>query len=346
MQLECWNIQGSSFHFGQHGLGQEQTMVTMPSDRLFAAMIAALAQTQGAQSVVEFCQPFMDGRPPFVFSSTFPYAGNVRFFPVPMLSRRVEEQDVDSKDLKRVGYISEGVFRDLLAGVSLAKLYDPKYLIQGKTILLNADDFKQLPRDLKSAQSRVWNIEQRPRVTLDRSSSTSNLFYIGQVNFAKKCGLWFVVHWLDASPAMKTTFTNLLNELGAAGFGAERSVGLGIATVSMTGSLILPDVTGAWVTLSRYLPKEDETAGFSHHNSAYSIKAVGGWVESPTNKGQRRIPLNLIEAGSVFGSKPVRSVPGQIVDVRPRYHENNDPLGHAVYRCGFALAVGLEGGTA
>jgi CRISPR/Cas system CSM-associated protein Csm4 (group 5 of RAMP superfamily) len=50
MQLECWNIQGASFHFGTHGLGQEQTMVTMPSDSLFGALVARLARTHGPGS--------------------------------------------------------------------------------------------------------------------------------------------------------------------------------------------------------------------------------------------------------------------------------------------------------
>ena len=99
------------------------------------------------------------------------------------------------------------------------------------------------------------------------------------------------------------------------------------------------------MTLSRYLPKEDEVSALGHDSTAYSIKAVGGWVDSPTNMGQRRKLVNLIEEGSVIGEKPPRDVPGQMVDVQPTYRSGSKPLGHEVYRNGFALAVGMEGGA-
>ncbi len=43
MQLESWTITGNGFHFGKHGLGQEQTYITMPSDSLFAALVSRMA---------------------------------------------------------------------------------------------------------------------------------------------------------------------------------------------------------------------------------------------------------------------------------------------------------------
>ncbi len=347
MQLECWSIQGTSFHFGQHGLGQEQTMVTMPSDSLFAALVARLARTKGAQAVDEFCKPFVDGVPPFVLSSTFPLAGDVRFFPVPMLARDSEDAGALSKKLKRIKYLSESAFRNVLAGKSLANIFDPNLLLQNEQILTSEADFKRLPKELQEPNACVWTVEQRPRVTLDRSSSTSNLFFIGQVRFASRCGLWFAAQWLENNDTKKKMFSNLLHELAAAGFGAERAVGMGMAEINPMKPLELPDAKNAWVTLSRYLPTKEETSALADDLSAYSIKPVGGWLDSPSNMGQRRRPVNLIEEGSVIGSKPLRPVPGQIVDVHPRYKTGDkilEPLGHAVYRCGFALAVGMEGG--
>jgi CRISPR-associated protein Csm4 len=349
MQLECWNIQGTSFHFGQHGLGQEQTMVTMPSDSLFAALVARMARTYGAQAVDQFCRPFTEGKPPFVLSSTFPFAGDVRFFPVPRVSNQsADEVGVQAKNLKRVQFVSEGVFRSILKGTSLAKLYDPKFILQNGLVHANSDDFKRLPAGLKSENSEVWKVEQRPRVTLDRSSSASNLFHIGQVRFADQCGLWFAVRWLTTDQELKNRFTNMLHELAESGFGAERAVGMGVATVHSAGILELPDAKSTWITLSRYLPTRGEMAALSDHASSYSIKHVGGWLDSPSNMGQRRRSVNLIEEGSVIGSHSGQPVPGQMVDVQPRYETDSgvtEPLGHKVYRCGFALAVGLEGGA-
>lgn len=345
MQLDCWNIQGKSFHFGSRGLGQEETMITMPSDSLFAALVARLARTEGSQAAAKFCSQFEKGQPPFVISSTYPYAGKIRFFPVPMLSRSGEVQGLAAKRLKSIDFVSEEIFRSLLKGEPLAKLYDEKYTLQKGSILVGKKDFEGLPTELNKQRGNVWFLDQRPRVTLDRANSTSSLFHIGQVHFAHECGLWFAVRWLNDDPTIKQKFSNMLRELALAGFGAERSVGLGVAEVSESGTLDLPDVKGAWVTLSRYLPKDDEMNALTNEGSAYSIRSVGGWLDSPVNMGQRRIPVNLIEEGSVIGAKLNDEVPGQMVDVRPRYKTGEDVLGHPVYRCGYALAIGMEGGT-
>jgi CRISPR-associated protein Csm4 len=132
MQLDCWNIQGEGFHFGRHGLGQEQSMAAMPSDSLFAALVAVLARTDGKEAVEKFCAPFTGENtdPPFVLSSTFPFAGTVRFLPVPMLSRGGEAQGVQAKKLKRVQFVSEEIFRSLLKGEALAKFFDEKLTLQ------------------------------------------------------------------------------------------------------------------------------------------------------------------------------------------------------------------------
>lgn len=347
MQLDCWNIRGPGFHFGRHGLGQEESMVSMPSDSLFAALAAVLARTKGVDAVAMFCEPFVgeNPEPPFALSSTYPFAGNVRFFPVPMRARGGEAQGVSAKKLKKVEFLSEGVFRSVLAGKPLADLFDEKWTLQDGKILANEADFKNLPAELQNPSARVWVAQSRPRVTLDRSSSASNLFHIGEVHFAKGCGLWFGVRWAKSDEARKRDLANMIHELAAAGFGAERTTGLGVAEVEESGTLDLPDAGKSWVTLSRYLPREDEMISIRDGKSAYAIKAVGGWLDSPKNMGQRRRQINLIEEGSVIGGDPQRLIPGRVADVRPSYATDADPLGHPVYRFGLALAVGMEGGA-
>jgi CRISPR type III-A-associated RAMP protein Csm4 len=123
MQIECWSIQGTSFHFGQHGIGQEETAVTLPSDSLFAALAARLARSQGAKAVEAFCRPFNEGRPPFVITSTFLRVGEVRFFPVPLRAKRgANTSNVDAKKLKKIEFVSEQIFKQLIAGTALEKL--------------------------------------------------------------------------------------------------------------------------------------------------------------------------------------------------------------------------------
>lgn len=350
MQLECWSIQGTSFHFGQHGLGQEETTSTMPSDSLFAALVARLARTRGSSAVEEFCQPFLDGKPPFVLSSTYPLAGNVRFFPVPLWGQRaVDVTSAQAKTIKKIRFVSESIFRQIIKGVSLAKIHGEARALQGGQVLVTEDEYKRLPAALQRRDSPLWRIQQNPHVTLDRSSSASNLYHVGKVHFAAECGLWFGARWFENNPSLKKLFKELLTDLADAGFGAERGVGLGAAQVKALDLLELPDAQTAWVTLSRYLPTADETGLLADEGTAYALKSVGGWLDSPVNLGQRRRPVNLLVEGSVIGAKTEKQTPGQMVDVRPKYKDGEgnelDPLGHAVYRCGFALAIGLEGGA-
>ncbi len=347
MQIECWSIQGNTFHFGQHGIGQEETAVTLPSDSLFAALVSRLARSQGVNAVEAFCRPFNEGRPPFVLSSTFLRAGDVRFFPVPLRAKRgANTSSVDAKKLKKIEFVSEQVFKQLIAGSALDTLYSGgKYLQNGK-LLLSSEEFKALPAAIKS-ETKIWEVAQRPRVTIDRNTSASVIFFTGGVTFAQECGLWFGVRWLEDDASLKKDVANLLADLADAGLGAERSTGMGAATTEkMTTTLDLPEPTADWVSLSRYLPQADETISLAEKGSAYALKAVGGWLDSPTRSGQRRRMVNLLVEGAVIGAKPVRSVPGQMVDVRPTYETDTDPVGHPVYRNGFALAVGMTGGEA
>ena len=84
MQLELWQITGEGFHFGRHGLEQEESGVHFPSDSLFAALVARMVALFGSTEVEEFGKAFLNGKPYFVLSSAFPRAGDVLFFPVPL----------------------------------------------------------------------------------------------------------------------------------------------------------------------------------------------------------------------------------------------------------------------
>ena len=44
---------------------------------------------------------------------------------------------------------------------------------------------------MTSAHARFGTTDKRPRVTLDRQSSTSEIWHLGGVKFHENCGLWF-----------------------------------------------------------------------------------------------------------------------------------------------------------
>lgn len=349
MLLDTWKITGDGFHFGEHGLGQEETAESLGADSLFAAMIARLVELEGEPAVEDFMRAFQDGNPPFVLSSTFPYAGHVLFFPLPASSvlkpgkMAGEIGQAHVKDLKKVQYVSEDLFRGLLSGESLADYFASAHRLQGNSLLVSPAEVQTLPKELRLEDAELWSLTRRPRVTLGRSPQTSTIFFTGRVAYSNDCGLWFGIRWMVEDTRLKNQVANLFMELGDAGLGGERSVGFGACQIESTGKLELPDTTGGcWVSLSRYLPRADEMDALMSEAASYRLETIGGWLDSPSRRGQRRKLIHLIAEGAVLGPCE-RPVPGRIVDARPSYESDPDPLGHAVYRSGLALAIDLKG---
>ncbi|HEY9075262.1 MAG TPA: type III-A CRISPR-associated RAMP protein Csm4 [Anaerolineaceae bacterium] len=343
MQIDVWQIQGTAFHLGRHGLGQEESNPHLTSDTLFAAITARLVELKGAVAVQTWMQPFLQRNPPFLISSAFPQAGAIRFYPKPQIrdDHSVAKPGMDPKKLKRIQWVSEKVFLRLLKGEGLAHLGDAGIFLQEGALLLTHEEKAGLPNQGADNFTTLWEVERRPRVTVDRAQMSSNLFFTGRTVFSADCGLWFGVHWLQPQPGIAALFEQLLADLGDAGIGGERTAGFGAAHIKKQGKIDLPDAAGRnWVTLSHYLPAQAEMAALSHPFSTYTIESVGGWVDSPGRKSERRRIVQMLAEGSVFG--PLAGLPyGQVVDVQPQYG-GKQPLEHPVYRSGLAFPVGFE----
>ncbi len=342
MRVETWNITGSSFHFGRHGLGQEESGHHLPSDSLFAALVSRQSALGGAPGVETWMQYFVETPPAFVLSSAYPRVGDLRLFPRPLRTLPAEKTkaDLDTKDLKRVRFVSEGVLLQLLNGSSLEAFYSRQHTLQDGAVLYLPAEQSQLPKAIRINGHSIWTKERRPRVTLGRARVNSALYFTGRTAFAPDCGLWFMVRWLEKKDDLVNRLKDALMELGDAGLGGERSSGFGQAKFTPGAPVELPDPGGLpWVTLSRYLPAGQDLPALLYPHAAYSIETVGGWVESPGNPAERRRSVRMLTEGSVFGPL-ARIVPGQIADVQPDY-DGKQPLGHPVWRSGLALAVGF-----
>ncbi|MGB9521142.1 MAG: type III-A CRISPR-associated RAMP protein Csm4, partial [Anaerolineales bacterium] len=330
------------------GLGQEETRSFWSSDSLFSSLIDRLALLYGKEKVDEWIQPFIKDVPPFLLTSLFPFAGGILFFPLPLAaslpSKIIQAKNLHPKALRKVQFVSEKLYRQLLLRKSLAELETSSIKIQeGKIWLTEAESVKLPTTTQLDTSFNIWEIEKRPRVTVERASNIGSLFHIGAVYFAPKCGLWFGVQWFDKS--YKTLFANLLTDLGDAGLGGERSVGYGKGVFNYDGDLELPEPKTMWTSLSRYLPKESEMTAFQHSHAAWKIQTVGGWLDSPQKHGQRRRMINLIQEGATLGVPDHIHPPyGKLIDLRPRYKTGEEsPIKHAAYRSGLTVAVGYGG---
>ncbi len=286
MLWESYSITGESFHFGRHGTGQEETSVTFPSDSLFAAMIYCASLIEEEETFNARINAFQNGNPPFILTTAFPRAGNIRFFPKPMLHWKNRAAGASLKQIKKLAFISEDLFQRLLQGESLDKLFLEGKILQGGHVLISASEFDQLPVAVRKNGS-LWEILKRPRVTLDREKAASAIYFTAVVQFNEGCGLWFGLHNRSNHPV-----EHILTELSVQGLGGERSVGVGNCHIEPFGKIELPDVNSSnWITLSRYIPTEDESPNLFNENAAYTIETVAGWLNAPGKKAERRKPL-------------------------------------------------------
>lgn len=344
MQWEIYHIEGRSFHFGKQGIGLEESDFIFSSDSLFSALTACAFSVAGTEKTNAWLAPFQANQPPLVLTSAFPRAGNVRFFPTPMChfpKNGPHDVAVSFKNMKKISLVSEKVFRRMLNGESLWTIVGlPGIKILDQKALLSAEEVSELPKAVLENDS-IWKQKKRPRVTLNRETNASTLFFCGQTQFFNGCGLWFGVQRLSANMDFDALFSAALETLAENGLGGERNAGFGQCRIEKQDlPLELPEPgDGNWMTLSRYIPAADEMIGLMADCSCYSIDPVGGWLFSPGNAAQRRRTVRMIREGAVLGTTSKR-LNGLLVDVQPDY-DGSQPIGHAVWRNGFAAAVGV-----
>lgn len=355
MKLDIYHLEGSAFHFGRHGRGQENCAVVFPSDSLFSALTARAAQLFPPPKFDDWISSFRDGSPPCVWTSLFPRAGAVRFYPKPLLpiglnpvSPMGNNIDVEKgmppslKSVRKIAYISEAVFRSLISGRALGTLVREDCLLQGGSVLISEAEKAALPPHVQQ-MGQIWEMTVRPRVTISRVNAMTELFHLAETRFARDCGLWLGVRWLnEAAAESRAEWEALMTDLGETGIGAERSIGLGQYQITPAGSIAFPD--GAlkpdqpFITLSRFIPKSEERASFLNPLSAYAIEPVGGWVYSPGKAAERRRSIRMVNEGACLMNAALSEPLGRIVDVQPNYN-GTQPIGHPVWRSGYAVAV-------
>lgn len=319
-----------SFHLGVAGVGIESTELIIHSDTLFAAIVSAWrhlgkVDTNGNIPLLEpFIRP--NGDMPFYLSSAFPYAGNILLLPRPRIKLS------EDKATKNIEFLSVEAFREIIQGkTDKKKGHESLEVIQGGKIMITEAERKKLASDFVWKSGRE---ERPPRVTIDRITSQTQIYFCGRVSFEENCGLYF---WVDVRDnEYKDHFDRALDFLSDEGLGGERSIGHGQFTFHCDEAE-LPTLSNPnpgqtkYLTLSLYHPTEDEVCRDSVlAGAAYELMERGGWIYSPDGKSQRRKRIKMLKEGALF-NKPIA---GDIVPVQP----SNFP--HPVYRYGLAFPQG------
>jgi CRISPR-associated protein Csm4 len=358
------------FHFGLRGVGIEATAAHAPSDTLFSALCYAVRQQFGTSVLEEFLDTYAAGEPALVLSSAFPYvparregevedwhpperfdpARVVRFFPRPLEPPPgVAEDPSRRKQVKRITWLSETIFRAWVTGQDLAGHFGEDNLVQGGRAWLTAQERETVAgwRDEETDAIRFWSVGEVPRVTVDRRASTSQVYQAGRVWFQPGGGLWLLMNWRADWQARGQL---ALQVLGDAGIGGERSAGHGQFRVHGPHSLPpLPEPQPGqrFVALSLYYPTRDELAGvLGGADVRYRLRMRRGWMASPDaaqspdgrtvrGGGLRRKAVHMFAEGSLLRWPGGQTSLGTLADVTPEVF-----TAHTVWRYGRVFPVG------
>lgn len=351
----------SPFHFGERGVGMEESSVVLHADTLFSALCLTLIEL-GQDPGVLFTnfprytrQEKRYGEPPFLLSSAFPFSGKVYFFQRPLI-RPVGLDDTGNarlgKTLKKIKYVSRRIFEMLLNDQSLAEeivesatkkesaRIAKDLLLQDGQVLVSRSELPLLKTadDILTGNRYIWNESARPHVTVDRVSNTSQVYSVGQVRFASDSGLFLLVSYNDRQ--WKELFEKALHVLGDTGVGGERSNGNGQFNLEIDNkfSLKQPENAKSFTSLSIYWPTHDEVQAGILAGANYTLLNRRGWIDSPAGKNLRKWDVHVLSEGCVLAQKPV----GALVDVGPLDQTGNPLIKHEVWRYGLAYPVGCH----
>lgn len=358
----------SPFHIGERGVGIEEASVMLHSDTLFSALCLTWRELGEDLGILLDRWPRVrtqpngppvhlpgEDPPPFRLSSAFPYAGDVYFFPRPML--RPSGLDAIGaptlgKVLNKIRYVSRSVFEALLAGQPVSDYLledDPDkegekrlrkdVLLQGGQVWVTPEEARRLLafEDVHTGEPRIWAEETAPRVTVDRITNRSQVYAAGRVHFASECGLFLLVEYGDTT--LRPLLEKALRALGDAGVGGERSSGHGQFRLEVGGASPLaepePDQTDAFVTLSLYWPTQPEAQGGVLEGASYELLNRRGWLGSPDGMNLRRRGIRTLVEGSVTKEQPI----GALADVKPLDPAPAKNVPHDVWRYGLAFPL-------
>lgn len=325
----------SPAHFGELGIGIEETSERVRSDTLFSAWITGYVRLFGGKAVKELLDKFLaEPEPPFRLSSTFIYRiqnGHETFY-LPHPKRFPHKYPVGddmefSKEYKKLNYLPLDIWK---------RWYQSQ---QG----FAKDD---LESDNLASYKDAYKIDKVPKVSIDRTTRATNFYHTGFVQFRweekNKSGLYFLLMMPKADPELEADLKAVLKFLGEEGIGGERSSGAGRFEVTSWENLpkVWKDVVEApgdmYSLISTFWDSPLDNALLE--NASYELQERGGWITSPSSgRKKRRKSVQMFIEGSVFPVIPQ----GKLADVTPDGFDNPHQGGHRVYRSGIALSLPL-----
>src|SRR6476661_7744289 len=351
--MSVWKLVRLQFlgtaHFGELGIGIEETSERVRSDTLFSALIAVYARMFGSQAVSELLQQFCDREnlPPFCISSTFIYQqieDKITYYlPRPLrFPWNYPDEDLNffKTYKKKLNYLPLEIWQRWYQGEGFA---DSDELI---TYTNDGKSQGNLNQARAFAYGTCYKKRPLPKVAIDRVTRATNFYHTDIVQFQQgsqsHSGLYFIIHFPSVNKTLEHQLQAVLKWLGDEGLGGERSSGSGQFkakwdSLSPTWQQVVDFKDNSYYTLMSLFWTNDEqklNEAIADKKASYEIIERGGWVSSsPSGYQLRRKSIRMFAEGSVFSSEPI----GKLADVTPLGFTN-----HPIYRSGISLSLPIK----
>lgn len=312
-------------HIDTQGIGYERTEDTVHSDTIFSALMS-LWYNFYDDNIEEMCK-----NPPFIISSAFPFKSETYFFPRPMIriGKEKEDDQKKGKELKKVNYVSKNILEILIADKNLE--FDEKNTLQKGKFWVAKDE---LPKE-----KVIFKEREVPRVTIDRATNSSDIFYFSEILFEKDSGLFFLVKFLNEK--LQKKFEVVLRLLGDEGIGGDKHLGKGLFTAKKEPDfqMLIPENRNGIINLSLYHPTEEEINAGIMKDASYKLITRKGWIHSIGAMSLRRQSVRMFQECSTF------------ISLRKKYYgdcplvlEKNVDIGlsHNIYRYGLGFFLPIK----
>lgn len=300
-------------HFGNKENTYNSTDFILHSDTIFSGIINCIGLLYGKKIADEVVDMFLRNIIPFKISSAFLYKDDEYYIPKP-LDFDLYDLFNDYKESKKVKYIP----LSFLKKQNYIKDLDKDAVSLSKGHLL-----------INEANGKLFEIIERPRVLVDRVTSSSNIYYVSECYFNEGTGLWFYLDIIDKG--LEKNVLSAIKLLGDEGLGGERTYGLGL----FEPDFIVDDNrefinANKFLSLSLIYPKDDEK--ISSKLKYFTIIERGGYAFSLYTTELKRKRVRMVSEGSVFDKQPY----GAVIDVAPNNFDK-----HKIVRYGIAYTYPL-----
>lgn len=317
----------SPLHISDRHEDDSNSLKTIQSDTLYAALMSCLAKTG--------CQIPENGDLGFTVSSLFPYfqknseSKPVYFLPNPMKARLPEIDVSKVKKVKKLQWVDASLYEKILSGEKLSDEFvnciQESYLTE-----------YQLPEDVDGSREFVKSeVSQRVKIVSRTGDEDAEPYYVDKVLFKYESGLYFIAQ------GNTEMLEKALNILSIEGIGTDRNVGFGFFEFSIDKLAIeLPKQANHQVSLSFLIPESKEQLAklMDSEDVAYDFTRRGGWITTFPYTTLRKNVIYGFLPGSVFSLKnDENSVIGKIVNLKPEIGDMTP--NHPIWRNGKAIML-------